>query len=182
MTNLFLSGLWGYQIRLYNVHLLLDAFINKVAEGSLLTGFFYPFSKQSLFSLHQRTCHDNQLFCPNHQSLLITAGQKFCSVDQLISAHDITPGGQYKSSLDGESVSLQGFCRWFYHLHLGLIELSCLSLTLLSHVKYSLEIALKVWLIICAILLLLLCFCLPNSKGQLINYCFLIFISTFSHS
>lgn len=50
MANLSLSGLWGYQIRLYNLHLLLDAFINKVAEGSLLTGFLSISQAELIFS------------------------------------------------------------------------------------------------------------------------------------
>lgn len=118
------------------LNLLLNSLKDKVSEGKSLNRF-YPFPKQSLFSLHQRTCHDNQLFCPNHQSLLITAGQKFCSVDRLISAHNITPGGQYKSSLNGESVFLQGFCPRFYHLHLSFIEslrLSQLQLLLIENI------------------------------------------------
>lgn len=48
--NLFLSGLSGYQICLYNLHLLSDAFINKVSEGSLLTGFLSISQARLIFS------------------------------------------------------------------------------------------------------------------------------------
>lgn len=50
MANSFLSGLSGYQIRLYNLHLLLDAFINEVAEGSLLTGVLSISQAELIFS------------------------------------------------------------------------------------------------------------------------------------
>lgn len=84
------------------------------------------FPQHSLFSLHQRTCHDNQLFCPNHQSLLITAGEKFCSVDQPISAHNVTPGDKWKSSLGGRITCLQAFCLKYFNLHLEYWNCQCL--------------------------------------------------------
>lgn len=83
------------------------------------------FPRHRLFSLHQQTCHDNQLFCPNHQSLLITAGEKFCSVDQPISAHNVTPGDKWKSSLGGRIACLQAFCLKYFNLHLEYWNCQC---------------------------------------------------------
>ena len=106
----------------------------------------------------------------------------FCSVDQLISAHNITPGRPAQIIPGREKRFPSGLCPWFYHLHLvSLSSQGYLCLSLLPQTKDAPKIAPKIWFVISAVVLIIVL--LPSSFQRVAyNLFFLIFVLTFSHS
>lgn len=129
MENLLLSGLLEYQVHLYKFDLLLYFFINKVPEGSLWTGFIHFRSRAYFLCISELVMIIN-FFVPtiNHSWLQLGRSSVLLISSSVHIILHLEASTNHPSM--GKVFFLQGFCRWFYHLHLGLIELSCLSLTL----------------------------------------------------
>ena len=164
MADLFLSGLLGHQAPLYNFkpslrfHIIRfqEVVSEQVLSISQAEAYFLCISELVMII---------NFFVPTINHSWLQLGR--CSVLLISSSVHIILHleGQRRSSREGKSTFLQGFCPWFYHLHL--VSLSChgyLCLSLLPHTKDAPKIALKIWFVISTVLFLSLCLCLLHSK------------------
>lgn len=120
---------WNIRSACTTLNLFLYSFINKVLGGSLWTGFIH-FPDRAYFLCISELVMIINFFVPtiNHSWLQLGRSSVLLISSSVHIILHLEASTNHPSM--GKVFSFKAFCGWIYHLHLGLIESSRLSLTL----------------------------------------------------